>query len=192
MPSVSSETEIANLALQILGAGRVVSFGENSAEAVAVRGCYTHERDTLLRKHTWNFALKQEQIAEDATPPKFGAGHRYALPSDFLRLAPATDGNVRDWRIVGGFIHTDDGAPLNFEYIARITNPNEFDPCFVDALAAMIAEQICEELTGSNSKIATAIELRREAIREAKRTDAIEDGVAEPPDCTWVQARRGY
>lgn len=187
-----SEVSIANLALQKVGAAPIASLTEGSVNSDAVLACFAHMRNAELRAHTWNFSIVRAQLATLATTPLFGRANAFVLPADFLRLAPPDwDGNspYRDWQIEARSILTNDGAPLEVRYVSRVTDPTLFDSCFVDALAAKIALQICEVLTQSSTKKQDITAEYKDAIRKAKRTDAVEDGAGREPEDTFILSR---
>ena len=87
-------------------------------------------------------------------------------------------------------ILTNDGTTLSLRYVARITDPTQFDALFVDALACKIAWQLCEALTQSNTKKQAANQEYVLAIREARKMNAIEIGTQSQPIDEWILARR--
>lgn len=188
----TSDVQIANLALQKVGASRITSLEEDSEEARQVALCYGQTRDTELRKHAWNFAITRATLPAETYDPDFGPANSFPLPSDFLRLIPVDPEevtNTDDWRIEGRSIRTNDAAPLYIRYIKRVTDPNDFDELFTEMLACKIALQVCEKLTGSNQKKAAVAEDYKMAQREARRINAFENIAAEPPPDTWDTAR---
>jgi len=188
----ASEVSICNLALQKLGAARIVSLSENSRNAKSVNACYEPQRDTELRKYLWNFARKRTSLAAHSTAPAFMYEAAYPLPSDYLRLIkPARLG--LDWHVEqheGALaILSNDGAPLDVRYIARVTNPALFDPSFIEMLACKIAWHTCEDLTQSNTKKAALMEEYRAARAEARQTNAFEVPKNPEPIDEWLVAR---
>ena len=188
----ASEVSICNLALQKLGAARIVSLSENSRNAKSVNACYEPQRDTELRKYLWNFARKRTSLAAHSTAPAFMYEAAYPLPSDYLRLIkPARLG--LDWHVEqheGALaILSTDGAPLDVRYIARVTNPALFDPSFIEMLACKIAWHTCEDLTQSNTKKAALMEEYRAARAEARQTNAFEVPKNPEPIDEWLVAR---
>ena len=188
-----SDVAIANLALQKLGSGHITSLSQDDPSARAVNACYEQIRDMELRKHPWNFARKRITLAPDATTPSFDFDYAFPLPSDCLRLLPPSR-NGLDWRIEQHngttAILTNDGDSLEVNYIARITDPTQFDPCFIDMLAAKIAEQCCEKITQSNTKKADVRADYAQARIEARRMNAFENISDEMPEDPWLAARR--
>ena len=83
---MASNVEIANRALQMLGAERITSLTEDSVNARAVNAAFEPVKLAELRKHTWSFAVTRAQLAASATAPLFTKTTSYPLPSDFIRL----------------------------------------------------------------------------------------------------------
>jgi hypothetical protein len=189
---MASEVDICNRALQKLGAKRIASLSDDSVNARACNAAYEMIRDAELRRHPWNFAISRAELPADATEPDWGRANAFTLPADFLRLLPSypEDNSLdTDWQIEGQKILTDDSAPLYLRYIARTADTSVYDPLFVDAIACKIAFELCEELTQSNAKKDGLRADYDDAIKQAKRTNAIENVAAQPPEDSWITVR---
>lgn len=184
---MTSKTEIANRALEILGTSPVLDISDNNERAKACNRAYEPVRRAELRKHRWNFAIRRRQLAADTEAPAFDFARQFTLPGDCLRFFPPRDSC--DWTPEGNKILTDDASPLPLRYVADVTDPNTFDVLFVEALAARLALDICEKITGSSTKKADAREAYAEAIAEAKRANAFEQPAMEFPVDSWLLAR---
>jgi len=200
-----TEVSICNLALQKLGADPISSLLQVHPNASVMNAVYETLRDLELRQHRWNFAKSRATLAPDATAPSTESGFSYAfpLPTDYLRLlSPNESNNISrdggrndvDWKIERHqgrrCILTNDGATLDIAYVARVEDPAQFDACFVEALACRLAWQTCERVTQSNSKKTDAAAEYKEAIREAKRLNAVENVPIESPTDTWLTVQR--
>lgn len=189
---MASEVQICNRALQRLGAKRIVALTEDSRNGRSCNAAYRDIRDSELRKHPWSFAIKRVQLAKSTTSPTFVKANSFPLPSDFLRLLPLDPEsvtNLEDWQIEGRNIVTNDSDPLNVRYVYRVTDPNEMDPLFREALSARLAYELAEEITQSNTKKDESKSSYEEIIFEAKRTNAIERVALIPPEDVWVTVR---
>jgi len=188
----ASEVSICNLALQKLGAKRITALTEDSNNARQCNACYETLRDKELRKHPWKFAITRATLTPLATAPLFDYDYAFPLPADCLRVLLPNRENL-DWKLETQsgqrVILTNDGDSINIRYIYRATDPNQFDTCFVEALAAKIAWHTCEQITQSNEKKATAKEDYKTAIADAKKTDAFEDEPQDAPRSSWETAR---
>lgn len=190
---MASKVEIANRALQALGASRIQNITDDNVNARAINTAYDSVRRALLRSHSWNFAVERASIAADATGPAFGKDNYFTLPSDFLYLLdPDEDENFndRDWQIEGRKIATDYDAPLEIRYVKDVEDPNLMDPLFREALSAKLALELCEELTQSNSKKVDTMEMFKMAMATAKRQNAFERVGQKPMTDTWESVRR--
>jgi hypothetical protein len=189
---LASEVEICNRALQKLGAKRITSLTQDSANARACNVAYAVVRDAELRAHPWNFSVKRAELAAESPAPTWGRANAFPLPSDFLRsLPPYPEDNANDFdhQIEGRKILTNETSPLYIRYVYKVTDPNEMDSLFREALAAKLALELCEEITQSNTKKQILMEDYKMAIREARRTNAIENVAQDPPEDTWITAR---
>lgn len=189
---MASKVEIANRALQLLGAKRIVSLTEDSRNARAINAAFEPCKLALLRKHAWGCAIKRTQLAASSTAPLFGKSNSFPLPSDWVRslpLDPDYNSNQDDRVIEGRNILTDESAPLDLRYVYDVTDANEMDALFREVLAAALAEAVCEEITQSNSKIATAIAAHTAAMAEARKANAFEKPAEKPPEDEWVTKR---
>lgn len=189
---MASKVEIANRALQLLGAKRITSLTEDSRNARAINAAYEPVKLSLLRKHTWSCATKRAQLAASSTAPLFGKENSFPLPSDWVRslpLDPEYQYNDDDRVVEGRNILTNESAPLDLRYIYNVTDPNEMDASFREVFAAELAEALCEEITQSNTKMATIVVAKKEALAEAKRANAIEKPAEQPPEDPWVTVR---
>lgn len=186
-----SNVAIANRALQKLGAKRISSLTQDAPNARSMNAAFERVRDAELRRYDWAFAIKRASIAADGDGPTWGDYNRYSLPNDFLRLIrdDETGANV-DWRIEGLYILTKDAAPLEIKYIARIEDPNYYDPLFAEAFAGRLALECAKEITDNTSDKESVKDDYKTDIAEARRVGAIEKEAQEFPEDPWLAARR--
>lgn len=206
MGSTTTQTSIANRALQLLGYKAISDISENSAGANAIRRAYTPVLESELRKNYWNFAIRRASLAAAAVGPAFGKNYYYPLPEDFLCIVPPDEyygadfgmpmgatsvsgPNSVDWLIEGNQIASNQPGPLNIRYITKKLTESLFDPCFAEAMAAALAINVCEELTQSNSKIQTAGTFYESQIETAKQRNAFESRPVRPPTDSYILAR---
>ena len=79
---MTSNVDIANGALNILGASNISAFDENSKAARLVNQRYNAIRDAVFAAHPWNCLIKRAELAQSSTIPAFGYEHEYPLPTD--------------------------------------------------------------------------------------------------------------
>lgn len=185
---MASEVQIYNRALQRLGAGRVAAVDAESKEARECTAAYEPLRDFLLRSHPWSFAISRIALAADSATPIGDSSdtpaYQYSWPADAVRILLPKSANL-DWKIEGRKILTDDVAPLYIRYIAKITDPNTMDAAFREALSCLMAHEMCEAITQSNTKKAGLKDDLTFILSEARRTNAIEKPPVEAADGNW-------
>lgn len=192
---MASVVAICNLALQRLGADRIVDITDpDQKEARECNAIYDDLRQSELRTHTWNFAKTRVQVPAESTAPLFGRNNQYIIPPDSLRIVkPTLLNNPRsnyDWLVEGRKILSDDAAPLDLVYIKDVTDPNTMDALFRRALALEMALQMCEALTQSNSKWDRVAAEKIIVLSDARRTNALERTAERMEDDTWITVRQ--
>lgn len=189
---MASREQIANRALQKIGAARVTSLDEGSRNADAVAFAFDFLRDSELQTNFWTFALKRVSITNDATAPLFGRAYAYSLPADYLRIAPDDPhypSGYTDRLFEGRKILTDEGGPLQIRYVSNAVPEEEWDPMFADALAMRIGMEVCEELTQSGTKRDAAETAYKYFVDMAKKVNAIIAGPIFPEIDEMVAVR---
>ena len=195
MASGVSETAIYNMVLDRLAEESVLSTGDEKAVARWLNRNYPIQRDALLQRHTWNFAMKRALLAElSNNPPEFEWSHKYQIPDDSLRVLPITDDGTRNGRpmpyeVEGNYILTNMSSPLKARYIFRQENCALFSPVFVDLLAQILASNFAHWLTGKASYAKQLQDLANNAFFEATRIDSLEGLPMEPVDNDLIDVR---
>jgi len=158
----TSEVEVANSALILLGAGRINALTEDSKEARIMKEELPKMRDEVMRSHPWNFAIDTIQLAEISTVPETSFSKQYQIPSKVLRVLRVHDGTVEDthyhlntvanfpWQRKKDRIHTDLG-PAFADVIERVTAVASWDANFVEVVAMRLAAQTAYAITQSNT-----------------------------------------
>jgi hypothetical protein len=188
-----SEVAIANRALQLLGESSISSLEQDHPNARSMNLAYPFMRNRLQRAYAWNFCKARKSVAADAVQTTFGGLNRFEKPNDFLRLLrnkeTSAEDSRHDWQIEGNYIVTADSAPLEFRYLAKVTNPVLFDTVFDDLLAVGIAYTTCKQVTGSNTAKSELRDEFRELMAEARQTNSFENDADVPLEDDWVLAR---
>ncbi len=190
---MASKVEIANRALQKLGAKRIVSLDDDSVTARACNVAFEPVKLSELRKHPWTFSIQRFSLPADSPAPDFGPQNSFTLPPGYLRLVPPDpqyNMDNLDWTIEGRKIFTNDSAPLLMRCVVDVTDPNLMDALFREVLSASLALELCEQLTQSNTKKADITAEYKYIVAEARRTNAIERPAILPPDDSWITVRR--
>ncbi|MCZ4280008.1 hypothetical protein O4H49_04410 [Kiloniella laminariae] len=192
---MTSKVEICRDALQILGDKSIVSLEENSKEARQCKIAYPRAVETVLREYPWSCAIRRVRLAASAEAAAFGTRKRYRRPVDDIQVLPITtsgeaDGLPIPYQLEGRFILCDLPAPLKYRYITNNLDPVDMPPDLRRVIATQLAVRLAEVLTGSQSKLQTALALYRSDLRDAKANDMMEDGIPEILPSSWLEARQ--
>ena len=79
-----------------------------------------------------------------------------------------------DWQVEGRQIATNLGDPLNIAYIAKVTDPGQYDAGFVSALSARLAWALAMPITASPTMAQEMERAFKAAMREARGVSARE------------------
>jgi len=198
-----STVDIANYALNNLGASNISSLDENSKAARVVNQRYEAVRDAVFRAHPWNCLIERAQLAQDTDTPAFGYAYQYALPTNpyCLRVLEFSNGtlsypqdNITNnsggpvFVIEGRKLLTDE-AVARIKYIGRITDPQQYDASLVEALAARLAAEVCYAITGSTSMVQIQTSLYEAKINEARFNDATEGATQRLEASDFIESR---
>lgn len=187
---MASEVGICNAALINLGEDTIISLDEDTKAARLCSQRYAPIRDAELRTARWNFAIERVQLAQLTTTPAWEYLYEYSLPSDYLKLVETDLDDVKEpYAIEGNKVRTN-SSEVYIRYVRQVTDPNEFDSAFIEALAARISVMLAKPLTDSETVLAAMKELYKDAIQEARTADAQENGSTETFDSNeWLDVR---
>jgi hypothetical protein len=169
---MASVVDICNGALNQLGASTILTLTEDSKNARLCNARYTQVRDSVFRSHPWNCLIKRVELAADSTAPAWGFTQQYTLPADCLRVLTILDYDA-DYKIEGRKILTDN-SNMKILYIARITDPNQYDELLRETLSAALAADIAYAVTSSNPTASNMYNLFKDKLKEARFVDATE------------------
>jgi hypothetical protein len=203
---MASQTSICNRALTKLGATRILSITDNVKAARELNSMWDSLRDAELRRNLWNFAITRDSLAALVDAPAWGFAYQYQLPTGCLRLVQVGEHyyvhNLSDYRTMPeapfqvergstgtSVIMTDFSAPLKIRYVQRVEDTAQWDALFVEAFASRLAYEACEAITQSSTKKGEVWEDYKQALREAKLVDAIENPPEALPDDSWLLSR---
>jgi hypothetical protein len=211
--SAESETQIVNMALSRIGHNVPVSDinTDTSTAADLARLHYEICRDSLLRDHPWNFAIKRATLAADSTAPAFEYDYAFPLPSDCLQVIRTSweatgwsnrdeavrvfwDANSIPYRIErhssGATALLCNEDSVSIEYIARVEDTSKFDPMFTDVLVARLAAEFAMPLADNAALTRNAWDIFGSKLAAARSRDAMEGSPREVVDTSpWIQSR---
>ena len=167
-----SDVKICNIALRELHANTIASLTEESLEAEVSNLYYNLARNFVLAAAPWNFAIvRSDTLAELSTAPKWGYANAYTYPADCLRILELNDIDAI-WRVElnddGTRIIVTDEEEIKLRYIKEITDPQQFSPSFVFALAKYMKHLLAVPLTGQADKSQIALKEYQAFLGTAK------------------------
>jgi hypothetical protein len=160
-------------------------------------------RDAVFRSHPWNCLIRRAELAQEIEAPAFGYTYQYQLPADpyCLRVLEFSNGSLsypQDnmfsntggpvFVIEGRKLLTDEGT-ARIKYIARVTDPQQYDASLIEALAARLAMEIAYAITGSTTVVQLASAIYDEKMREARFVDATEGAPQKLEASDFIEAR---
>jgi len=191
---MASAVDIANSALNLLGASTISAFTDDSKNARLVNQRYEPVRNRVFRSHAWNCLHKRVQLAQNSTAPVVEYSHAYALPSDCLRVLKIHNGTTDsiassiDYKLEGRNIVTDEGTVFII-YIALDTDPNNYDTYLQESIAHQLAADLCYAITNNATLANNYMVIADERLREARFIDATENSLGTIESTEFVDAR---
>lgn len=169
-----NETSIANAALILLGEHRIDSLNEGGKTANLIAEQFVELRDQLLRYVPWGFATQRASLAADAERPAWGFGFSYTLPNNCLRLIEVDSEIRQPYRVEGRSVVTDIHPPLKIVYTAEVEDITKMDVLYRETLAAYIASELAEAITGSSEKMRQVYGIFRSRLEQAQAANGQE------------------
>jgi hypothetical protein len=84
---MTSKIDIINRALARIGADKIASLDEESAQAITASDLYPDVREDLLSRHRWSFIKGQQQLARLTVEPSARWSAAYQLPTGIGNVA---------------------------------------------------------------------------------------------------------
>ncbi len=189
--TTSSEVDICNLALTKIGHDSITALSENSKAGRLCNLHYGSLRDTILREHTWNFAVTRVNLALSTTTPEYEFSYQHALPTDLLRVLSTDLPTDAIWKIEGRFLLSDSDT-VRLLYIKQVTDTTQFDQLFIETLSARIAAELALPLSDSTTLLEAMTQLYERKLRAARFVDATEGVPEEIAADKWLNSRVSY
>ena len=191
---MASAVDIANSALNLLGASTISAFTDDSKNARLINQRYEPVRNRVFRSHAWNCLHKRVQLAQNSTAPVVEYSHAYALPSDCLRVLKIHNGTTDsiassiDYKLEGRNIVTDEGTVFII-YIALDTDPNNYDTYLQESIAHQLAADLAYAVTNNATLAEKYMTRADERLREARFIDATENSLGTIESSEFTDAR---
>jgi len=191
---MASAVDIANSALNLLGASTISAFTDDSKNARLINQRYEPVRNRVFRSHAWNCLHKRVQLAQNSTAPVIEYTYAYALPSDCLRVLKVHNGTTDsiqsaiDYKLEGRNIVTDEGT-VYLIYVALDTDPNNYDSYLQESISHQLAADLCYAITNNATLANNYMARADERLREARFIDASENSLGTIESNEFTDAR---
>lgn len=180
----ASPIAICNLALEHVGAGKISSFYDGTAESSLCERTYDQCRMKVLTDAEWTFAVARRQIAKSIETPEFGYSSKFSKPADCLQVlqvygkddvanSPDSNPNALEWELESGYILADANT-IMVRYIRNVEDANAFSPAFASTLSAYMAYMMANPLSASRNIKNDCFTLYKQELEQAKSSDAIQ------------------
>ena len=191
---MASVVDIANSALNLLGASTISALTDDSKNARLCNQRYEPVRNRVFRSHAWNCLTKRVQLAQDTTAPIVEYSYAYTLPSDCLRVLKIHTGVTDsiasdiDYKVEGRKVKTNEGT-VYLVYVALVTDPNEYDVYLQEAISHQLAADIAYAVTNNATLANNYMDRADERLREARFIDATENSLGTIESSEFTDAR---
>jgi hypothetical protein len=188
---------ICNAALIKLGGKTIEAFDDDLKEAELCAERYPRLRDSLLRSHTWTFAKKIVTLDEPVASDVDSWTYSYTLPPDLARplgYFSADDIPLDSYELSGNTLYSDENVVI-VRYIVKYDDADdnvEFPDDFAEALANLLAADICVSLMQNISMRETYYGQYQAALATARFNGAIELPPQTIQAGTWLSHHQGY
>jgi hypothetical protein len=200
---MTSTVDIANYALNSLGANNISSFEENSKPARLINQRFDSVRDSVFRAHPWNCLLRRAELPKESESPAFGYANQFTLPTNpyCLRVLEFSNGTLsypqdNMFNNTGGPVFVIEGRKLlsdegiaKIKYVSRVTDPQEYDANLIDTLAAAIAFEVSYAITGSNTVKQMMAAEYSDKLKQAAFVDATEGAPQRLEASEFIESR---
>jgi len=178
----SSETDIVNVALILLGQPTILQLDDDNDVARTANTLWADVRDAVLSEHPWNRCTKIVTLSKTPRDPGWVTTERsysyeYLYPPDCLRLLEPED-DLAKWEAgvssTGEAVVWSDTDGLTVKYICRNTNVSQYSAWLSLALSKKMAAELALPITQSLSKATNAATAYDVHLRKAKGMDGQE------------------
>jgi len=183
-----STIDVINKSLILIGADIITDLSEGSVESTYAASLWDGVRQSCLRLHPWNFALKEIELPSVAGGSDFKHKHKYNLPSDFIRLITVYDDGA--FKLKGKSIYSNLPS-CKVRYVYDNIDVSTWDASFVNVVAYKLASELAYPITKSSSMMQVMIQNFARHLIEAKGIDGSEDieDVIAPHDNIFLSVR---
>lgn len=169
---MASLVDIYNMALVDLAADLIADPDNLTGNALVLSTRWPGVRDAVMRSHGWNCLMRRVLLPPMTAAPAFGYRTQYLLPADCLRPMDIGDPKA-EWKVEGRNILANSSGSIRLRYVARIEEPEAYDPLLVQAMVCRLAA-VCAWRVAKKARADELWGMYEKALDEAKRADVLE------------------
>lgn len=178
----STDVEICNASLLMVGADEINSFSDATTEAKLCNAIYLDTKHSYLQSYPWRFSLRQSDLQGAlSTDPVFEWERQYQLPIDLLRLIRME--NSANYEVFGKRLYTDE-TTAKIIYQADVSEANlpaYFIRAFQYKLCVIFAASLAEDL----QKVSVFEDLANKENIRARNIDSQSQPPRDFPDAAF-------
>ena len=182
-----TKVNICNQALVFLGEKTIISLDDETRQGELCSTFFATTRESMLRLHPWNFAIKRKMLTQDTTNPLWEWDKQYILPSDYLRIINTYPLRM-DYVVEGNRILSNE-SEVGIKYIFNNTDYTSWSPNFAQLVAARLAIQLAHTITDKSSLLQQATAWYKETEKQAKGIESQEGSPEQINSDTLIDAR---
>lgn len=174
-------------------------LGDRPIDPKVLTEVYSETVRYCLEQGYWNFAMVSATLATQGGVAQFGYTYPHPKPSDYLRTFTVSANNTfwppfEAYTDAKGAIQANI-TPVYLSYISTATDAGLYLAGWPDTFAVYVAgelaRRVCLRTGGSQEEYEVMGERVRKYLADARSKDAMNEGVAWPPEGRWVRSRRG-
>lgn len=194
---MTTKLDCWNRALALLGEAKLVSDQETREARYVLEDHYDHVVQWVLERAFWNFAIRRREIEYDSSvTASVGYDYAFEKPADWCKTYLLSDElqtphpNPIDYVDEGGYWHAN-VTPIQVAYVSLDLGTDEtvWPASFSYAVEAELAFRMSPKLAASRAE--EMKKLSKDAMRDAKSQDALDEKVKFAPPGRWSTARMG-
>lgn len=196
---MATKLSIYNEALRAIGDLRLSTATEDTEARYVLDDAWSDCVEFVFTEGLWNFATKTEQITADTAGTSIpGFTFVFDKPANWLRTITISNNSL----FTDEAVYRDEGGKIyaNFDtlYIRFIssamsdeTEIASWPPTFSRLVAACLARECAERLSGSSSKAEALAAQYKDILASAKNKDALDQSKIILRPGSWVRSMRG-
>lgn len=201
MPTVTTEAQLCNLALGLVGQRQFIDrLDENSTEAQVCDVFFAATRDEVLARFAWRFASRRSVLAL-TTETRNGWGFAYASPADLVVARYIWSGQptpgagqeipfTKELNDAGdGLLILTDMEEAELVYTRTAPSIGLWPAHFVKAVAAQLAVYLAGALPVKPELMPRLQQAATQALLTAAAVDANEGKAGQPADSEFIRER---